>query len=81
MGDTIYVLHYALDVCDCGTMEESIHLFSSLDKLYQYAEKRYNKKREDFKDGYCYEKCSGGWDTERWRIEEMKVDEDLQDFL
>lgn len=81
----IYKLEYAYDMFIDGRMAEGIHLFSSLDKLFQYAELAYGKKREDFEDcengTYYCENDVGEWDSETWHVSEVLLDTDLDEIL
>ena len=81
----IYKLEYAYDMYIDGRMAEGVHLFSTLDKLFQFAELHYGKKKEDFEDNedgtyYCYNDVSK-WDSETWFVSEVILDEDLEKAL
>ena len=80
----IYKLEYSLDQFMDGRMEEGVHLFSTLDKLFQFAELYYGKKKEDFGEYNGTYSCVADvneWDTESWYISEVFVDEDLEKVL
>lgn len=81
----IYKLEYAYDMYIDGRMAEGVHLFSSLDKLFQFAELHYGKKKEDFEDNgngnYYAENDVGEWDSESWFVSEVILDEDLEKAL
>lgn len=81
----IYKLEYSYDMYMDGRMAEGVHLFSTLEKLFQFCELHYEKKREDFEhDGngnYFCENDVGEWDTETWYVSEVTVDEDLDILL
>ena len=81
----IYKLEYSYDMYIDGRMAEGVHLFSTLDKLFQFAELDYGKRREDFTDNgngnYYAENNVGEWDTECWCISEVILDEDLEKAL
>lgn len=81
----IYKLEYAYDMYMDGRMAEGVHLFSTLDKLFQFVELHYDKKREDFEYNengtYWCENDVGEWDTETWFVSEVVIDEDLDKAL
>ena len=81
----IYKLEYAYDMYVDGRVKEGLHLFSTLDKLFQFAELQYGKKREDFENcgngKYYAENDVGEWDSETWNISEVTLDEDLEKIM
>ena len=81
----IYKLEYSYDALMDGRLAEGVHLFSTLDKLFQFAELKYDKKREDFEDNgngnYYTGNDVGEWNTETWYISEVILDEDLEKVL
>lgn len=81
----IYKLEYSYDMFMDGRVGEGIHLFSTLDKLFQFAELLYGKKREDFEDNgdgtYYASNDVGQWDSEEWHVTEVALDEDLEILL
>ena len=81
----IYKLEYSYDMFMDGRMGEGVHLFSTLDKLFQFAELHYGKKREDFEDNgngnYYASNDVGKWDSEEWYVSEVTLDEDLETIL
>ena len=81
----IYKLSYSLDAYLDGRLAEGTHLFSTLDKLFQFSELHYGKKKEDFKDNedgtYLCENDIGEWDSEEWHVSEVILDEDLEKAL
>ena len=74
----IYKLEYSYDMYIDGRMAEGVHLFSTLDNLYEFCELHYGKKREDFDENGYAENDVGEWDTECWCISEVSLDEDLE---
>lgn len=81
----IYKLEYSYDMFMDGRVGEGVHLFSTLDKLFQFAELHYGKKREDFEDNgngtYYASNDVGQWDSEEWYVSEVALDEDLEILL
>lgn len=81
----IYKLKYSYDKFMDGRMAEGMHLFSTLDKLFQFAELHYGKKREDFEDNgdgnYYASNDVGEWDSEEWYVSEVILDKDLDKLL
>jgi len=81
----IYKLEYSYDQYIDGRMASGTHLFSTLDKLFQFAELHYGKKREDFTENengtYFAENDVGEWDTETWFVSQVILDEDLDKAL
>jgi len=81
----IYKLEYSYDMFMDGRVGEGIHLFSTLDKLFQFAELHYGKKREDFEDNgngtYYASNDVDQWDSEEWYVSEVALDTDLEAVL
>lgn len=81
----IYTLSHTVDAFMDGRMENAMHMFSTLDKLFQFAEFNYGKKKEDFehnKFSNTYSiKIYGEWDSEIWFVEEVILDKDLENLL
>lgn len=79
----VYQLEYSYDEFMDGRIEGGVHLFSTLDKAFQFCELYYEKKREYFKgeDGVFHYAEYGEWHTRLWLIREVILDEDLEKEL